>query len=78
AFLEQNVEFANKIERQIREKLFPGQVLKTKEGVPVEKIAEAKAAVKGTADSESRVELTAKGSSAAKASAKKEIPSELF
>ena len=35
AFIEQNPEYAKKIEKQLRDLLFPGQVLKTKEGVPV-------------------------------------------
>ncbi|WP_147612692.1 recombinase RecA [Treponema pectinovorum] len=34
-FLEQNPEYAKQIESQIRSEVFPGQVLKTKEGVPV-------------------------------------------
>ncbi|MCQ2611438.1 MAG: recombinase RecA [Treponema sp.] len=35
AFIEQNPDFAAKIEKAIREKVFPGQVLKNKDGVPV-------------------------------------------
>ena len=87
AFLEQNPDFANRIEAQIREKLFPGQVLKTKEGVPIEKVAEAKAAAGVSAKAsvaDERIGLTPKGSAAAKSAeaaksaTKKEIPSELF
>ena len=35
AFLEQNKDYARAVEAQIREQLFPGQVLKTKEGAAV-------------------------------------------
>lgn len=35
AFLENNADFAKQIETQIRTEVFPGQVLKNKEGVPV-------------------------------------------
>lgn len=35
AFLTQNPDYARQIEAQIRTELFPGQILKTKEGVPV-------------------------------------------
>ena len=44
-FLTQNPEYAKQIEAQIRAEVFPGQVLKTKEGVPVypEQVKAAKA-----------------------------------
>ena len=44
-FLNQNPEYAKQIEAQIRSEVFPGQVLKTKEGVPVypEQVKAAKA-----------------------------------
>ena len=44
-FLNQNPEYAKQIEAQIRAEVFPGQVLKTKEGVPVypEQVKAAKA-----------------------------------
>ncbi|MDE5899535.1 MAG: recombinase RecA [Treponemataceae bacterium] len=35
AFVEQNKEYADNLERQLREMLFPGQVLRNKEGKPV-------------------------------------------
>lgn len=47
-FLIQNPDYAKQIEAQIRSELFPGQVLKTKEGVPVypEQVQSAKEAEK--------------------------------
>lgn len=44
-FLTQNPEYAKQIEAQIRAEVFPGQILKTKEGVPVypEQVKTAKA-----------------------------------
>ncbi|MCR5765012.1 MAG: recombinase RecA, partial [Treponema sp.] len=38
-FIEQNAELAKEIEAKIRAEVFPGQVLKNKEGEPVEKAA---------------------------------------
>lgn len=51
AFVEQNPEFAKQIEKQLRDMLFPGQVLKTKEGVPI--VDEEKPSKKKEAKSES-------------------------
>ncbi len=47
-FLIQNPDYAKQIEAQIRSELFPGQILKTKEGVPVypEQVQSAKEAEK--------------------------------
>ena len=55
AFLEQHPEIMEKVEKDLREKLFPGQVLKTKDGTPVEK----KTGSKPSADD--KVEITKKG-----------------
>ena len=80
-FLEQNKEFTQKIETQLREKLFPFQVLKAKEMLPSGKIAAAKASAKMRSAADSRVELTPKGSAVAKEQEKSEAgtpPSELF
>ena len=52
SFLETNPEFTNKLETQLRQQLFPGQVLKDKEGNPVKKAAEEKKKTKAKADSE--------------------------
>ena len=51
SFLEQNPDYAKQIEAQIRNEVFPGQILKTKEGVPVypEQVKSAKAAEKASA-----------------------------
>ncbi len=65
AFIEQNPDFAHKIEHQIREKLFPGQVLKTKEGVPV-KLAYMQASETVRPDPDMKVEVTARGAAAVK------------
>ncbi|QTQ11330.1 recombinase RecA [Treponema parvum] len=81
AFLEQNKEFTQKIETQLRESLFPFQVLKAKEMLPSGKIAAAKASAKMRSAADSRVELTPKGSAIAKEQGKSEgetPPSELF
>lgn len=43
-YLEENTELAQEIEDKIRSEVFPGQVLKTKEGVPVKAAKEGKAA----------------------------------
>lgn len=58
-FLNQNPEYAKQIEAQIRAEVFPGQVLKTKEGVPVypEQVKAAKALEK--AEKESAKQKTA-------------------
>ena len=58
-FLTQNPEYAKQIEAQIRAEVFPGQVLKTKEGVPVypEQVKASKALEK--AEKESAKQKTA-------------------
>lgn len=59
AFIEQNPEYAKKIEKQLRDLLFPGQVLKTKEGVPVvseEKTSSKKKEVKSDFDDKNESE----------------------
>ena len=59
AFIEQNLEYAKKIEKQLRDLLFPGQVLKTKEGVPVvseEKTSSKKKEVKSDSDDKNEFE----------------------
>ena len=43
AYIEQNPELSRQIEEKIRAEVFPGQVLKTKDGVPVEKAKKAAA-----------------------------------
>lgn len=50
AYVEQNKEFAHELERTLREKLFPGQVLKDKDGNPVfaQASSESKKAAKKT------------------------------
>ena len=60
-FLIQNPDYAKQIEAQIRAELFPGQILKTKEGVPVypEQVQSAK-------ETEKTQKKAAKESSAAK------------
>ena len=66
SFLEQNAAYTKQLETQLRNELFPGQVLKTKEGVPVypeqaKAVKEAaKAAEKAakTADADASVEVT--------------------
>ncbi len=92
AFLDQNPEYAKKLEKQLREKLFPGQVLKTKEGIPVEKVSAVKTSAKMVSGADSRVAMTSKGAAAAKNAEKalgktaapaaktseKPIPAELF
>jgi recombination protein RecA len=61
-FLEQNPDYAKQIEAQIRNEVFPGQVLKNKEGVPVypEQVKAAKDAAKPKAKvtPDSTVEVT--------------------
>ena len=52
SFLETNPDFTNKLEVELRQQLFPGQVLKDKEGNPVKKAADEKKKAKVKADSE--------------------------
>lgn len=93
AFLEGNKEYSHNLEVKLREMLFPGQVLKTKEGVPVEKAqaakakaekaaaaAEAAAAVtpKGKAELEAETGKKAKAEKAVEKPAEKPAPDELF
>ncbi len=61
AFLQKNPDYAAQVERSLREKLFPGQVLKTKEGVPVS--AQTVRPVQQADDIE--VSVTAKGAEVA-------------
>ena len=63
SFLEQNADYARQIESQIRSELFPGQVLKNKEGVPVYPEQSNAAKVAGTKSQEK-----AKAESAAESS----------
>ena len=66
SFLEQNAAYTKQLETQLRNELFPGQVLKTKEGVPVypEQVKAVKEAAKAaekaakTADADASVEVT--------------------
>ena len=66
SFLEQNADYTKQLETQLRNELFPGQVLKTKEGVPVypEQVKAVKEAAKAaekaakTADADASVEVT--------------------
>lgn len=46
AFIEQHPEIASQIEEKIRAEVFPGQVLKTKDGTPVDSAAKAKKTAK--------------------------------
>ncbi len=62
AFLESHPEIAADIEQKLRDKLFPGQVLKTKEGVPVKREPRIAPKVEET----KAVELTEKGKAEAK------------
>lgn len=52
SFLETNPEYTNKLEAQLREQLFPGQVLKDKEGNPVKKPTEEKKKTKAKSEAE--------------------------
>nr|WP_191013785.1 recombinase RecA [Treponema zioleckii] len=64
SFLEQNKDYTHTLEVQLREQLFPGQILKTKDGVPVypEQVQAAKAAAKAAkaAEKEEKSEKTEK------------------
>ncbi len=72
-FLEQNPEYAKQIETQIRNEIFPGQILRTKEGVAVypeqeKAVKEAKkAAEKAEKEAKKAAEKEAKADSAAPA-----------
>jgi recombination protein RecA len=69
-FLEQNKDYAHTLEVQLREQLFPGQILRTREGVPVypEQVKAAKTAAKAEKNaklaSDATVAVTAAGSAA--------------
>ncbi|MBQ6781757.1 MAG: recombinase RecA [Treponema sp.] len=75
AFLAQNPDYMHALEVQLRNELFPGQVLKTKEGVAVypeqEKAAKAaaKAAKEGKLSADATVNITPAGVTAATKSA---------
>ena len=70
-FLEQNPDYAHSVELQIREELFPGQVLRTKEGAAIypeqEKAAKASKATKSDSEKTEAAENSAPKSSKAKA-----------
>ena len=76
AFLEQNKDYAHTLEVQLREQLFPGQILKTREGVPVyeEQVKAAEAAKKEKAAAEKAAAAAAKAE--AKAAAKSDSAAE--
>lgn len=73
AFLEQNKDYAHTLEVQLREQLFPGQILKTREGVPVyeEQVKAAEAAKKEKAAAEKAAAAEAKAAAKAEAAAAK-------
>src|SRR5574344_1245745 len=60
AFIEQNPEYAKKIEKQLRDMLFPGQVLKDKEGNPINQDVKEKETKKKVSQSV-EVETTQEG-----------------
>jgi recombination protein RecA len=60
-FLEGNKEYAANLETKLRAQLFPGQVLRTKEGVPIEKARAAQAKKDAKAEENAEVVVTEKG-----------------
>ena len=64
-FLENNKEYMANLETKLRAQLFPGQVLRTKEGVPVEKAKAAQAKKDAKAEANAEVVVTEKGKEAA-------------
>jgi recombination protein RecA len=86
AFLENNKEFSENLEHKLREMIFPGQVLRTKEGLPVVKQntqkkksdQEADAAVVITEKGKSEVLGETKKAKETKSKAEKPAPEELF
>lgn len=81
-FLEQNPDFAETVENKLRDMLFPGQVLKTKEGVPVERKSIVKQAAKTEATTEKKeapvAEKAVKESKAPSAKTADDLAGDLF
>lgn len=81
-FLEENPDYAKSVESQIRAELFPGQILRTKEGEPVypEQVKAAKAAksAKDKPSAQDSVTVTEKGAQAVKNSASVSASDALF
>ena len=74
SFLENNSEYAANLETKLRAQLFPGQVLKTKDGVPVDR-AKIESAKKNTkAADTAEVSVTEKGREVVAEAAKKRTP----
>ncbi len=78
SFLEQNKDYTHTLEVQLREQLFPGQILKTKDGTPVypEQVQAAKAAAKAAKAAE-KAEKTEKTDKDDKKSASADLSLEL-
>ncbi len=55
-FLESNKEYSENLQKKLREMLFPGQVLKTKEGIPVKKESSVQTSDKNTSVKKNTVE----------------------
>ncbi len=72
SFLAQNPDYAKQIEAQIRSELFPGQILKTKEGVPV-----YPEHVKAVKEAEKAQEKAAKDAAKSKPAAETAQPAEV-
>ena len=72
SFLAQNPDYAKQIEAQIRSELFPGQILKTKEGVPV-----YPEQVKAVKEAEKAQEKAAKDAAKSKPAAETVQPAEV-
>ena len=70
-FLENNKEYMANLETKLRAQLFPGQVLRNKEGVPVEKAKAAQAKKDAKAEADAAVVVTEKGKEAASDAVKK-------
>ena len=75
-FLEQNPDYARSVELQIREQLFPGQVLRTKEGVAVypEQEKAAKAAKSSSKDEKGEKAEKPEPKTKSKSEPKAEVP----
>lgn len=75
-FLEQNPDYARSVELQIREQLFPGQVLRTKEGVAVypEQEKAAKAAKSSSKDEKGEKAEKPEPKTKSKSEPKSEVP----
>jgi recombination protein RecA len=70
-FLESNKEYMANLETKLRAQLFPGQVLRNKEGVPIEKAKAAQAKKDAKAEADAAVVVTEKGKEAATDTVKK-------